>query len=76
MKTKLLHFFHSVFHLYYDGFKSMKTGRTLWLIVAIKLFIMFVIIKWLFFPDILKEKFQTDEQRSEYILQHLTKEKH
>jgi hypothetical protein len=64
-----------VFHLYYDGFKNMKIGKTLWLLIAIKLFVMFVIIKWLFFPDILKENFQNDTQRSDYILQQLTQHK-
>jgi len=60
---------------YYDGFTNMKTGKTLWLLIIVKLFIMFAIIKWLFFPNILKENFQTDEQRSAYILQQLTKDK-
>ena len=30
--------------LYVDGFRSMTVGKTLWLIIAIKLFIFFVII--------------------------------
>jgi len=52
----------------------MKLGKSLWLLIAIKLFILFVIIKWLFFPNYLKENFINDNQRSEYILQQLTKE--
>ncbi len=74
MKTKITQFFKSVFNLYYDGFVNMKVGKTLWLLIIIKLFVMFAIIKWLFFPDVLQEKFQTDEQRSQYILNKLTKE--
>ena len=46
-------FWSRVFHLYYDGFRSMTVGKTLWLIIAIKLFIFFVIIKLLFFPNFL-----------------------
>jgi len=53
----------------------MRVGKTLWLLIAIKLFIMFAIIKWLFFPNIMQENFQTDQERSNYILQQLTKEK-
>ncbi|WP_295421243.1 DUF4492 domain-containing protein [Sulfurovum sp.] len=74
MKTKILNFFKFVYRLYYDGFVNMKVGKTLWLLIAIKLFIMFAIVKWLFFPDVLQESFQTDTQRSEYILDQLTKE--
>jgi hypothetical protein len=61
-----------IFHLYYDGFRNMRIGKKLWLLIAIKLFVMFVIIKWLFFPDLLKENFTTDTQRSSYILDQLT----
>lgn len=32
----------SIWQFYVDGFRSMTLGRTLWLIIAIKLFIMFL----------------------------------
>ncbi len=44
-------FLHKVFHLYYDGFRNMTLGRTLWAIILIKLFIMFAILKVFFFPS-------------------------
>ena len=75
MKTNITKFFKSVYLLYYDGFVNMRVGKTLWMLIAIKLFVMFAIIKWFFFPNILKENFSTDEERSEYILQQLTKDK-
>ena len=40
-----------VYYFYRDGFRSMKVGRTLWLIIIIKLFIMFAILKVFFFPS-------------------------
>jgi len=49
----MAHFFHRVFHLYYDGFRNMTLGRTLWLVIAIKLFIIFVVLKIFFFPNFL-----------------------
>lgn len=48
-------FFYKVYDLYYDGFRHMKLGRTLWAIILIKLFIMFAILKVFFFPNFLKE---------------------
>ena len=48
-------FLYRVFHLYYDGFRSMTLGRTLWAIILIKLFVIFVILKIFFFPNFIKE---------------------
>lgn len=60
-------FWSRVFHLYYDGFRSMTVGKTLWLIIGIKLFIFFVIIKMLFFPDFLNTRCDTQEEKTEYV---------
>ncbi len=48
-------FWYRVFDLYYDGFRNMTLGRTLWAIILIKLFIMFVVLKIFFFPNYIKE---------------------
>jgi len=54
-------FFYKAFDLYYDGFKNMRLGKTLWAIILIKLFIMFAILKVFFFPNFLKQHAQGDE---------------
>jgi hypothetical protein len=60
--------FNRLFHFYYDGFRTMpEWGRKVWIIMIIKLFIMFAILKVFFFPDILNKRFSTDKQRSEYV---------
>lgn len=40
-----------IFHLYYDGFRTMTLGRTLWTIILIKLAIIFLVLKVFFFPN-------------------------
>jgi len=55
-------FLYKVYDLYYDGFRSMKLGRTLWAIILIKLFIIFIVLKLLFFPNFLKEHTQEGEE--------------
>ncbi|MDA3854580.1 MAG: DUF4492 domain-containing protein [Bacteroidales bacterium] len=60
--------------LYYEGFRDMTVGRRLWVIILIKLFIMFAILKLFFFPDFMKINFESEEQRSSYIIEQLTKE--
>lgn len=57
--------------LYVDGFRSMTVGKTLWLIIAIKLFIFFVIIKILFFPNFLSSKSDNDEGKAQYVREQL-----
>ena len=54
-------FAYRVFDLYYDGFKNMKLGRTLWAIILIKLFIIFVVLRLFFFPNFLKQHAKGDE---------------
>jgi hypothetical protein len=66
--------FIRVFRFYYDGFRNMDLwGRQLWLIIILKLLLIFVILRIFFFPDILKTNFKTDKERSDYVLEQLTK---
>ena len=58
---------------YIDGFRSMTVGKTLWFIIGFKLFIMFVVLKMFFFPNFLKSNFDNDSERSEYVIERLTK---
>lgn len=64
-------FWARVVDLYVDGFRSMTLGKTLWLIIGIKLFVFFVIIKILFFPNFLSSKSDTDEGKAEYVREQL-----
>lgn len=50
----------------------MTLGKKLWLIILIKLFIMFAVLKLFFFPDFLKTNFKTDKERSDYVIKQLT----
>ncbi|HHH55119.1 MAG TPA: DUF4492 domain-containing protein [Bacteroidetes bacterium] len=64
-----------VFKFYYQGFINMsKQSKKLWLIIFIKLFIMFAILKVFFFPDILKTKYKTDKDRIEHIENQILKD--
>jgi hypothetical protein len=51
----------------------MTWGRQLWIIIFIKLFIMFAMLKVFFFPDFLKTNFKTDQDRSNHVIEELTK---
>ena len=58
--------FVNIWNFYYEGFRSMTIGKTLWLIILIKLFIMFFILKLFFFPNYLRD-IPTNEGKSEFV---------
>ena len=62
----------NIYRFYADGFRSMTIGRKLWLIIGIKLFVFFVILTLVFFPDILSRDFDTDEERAQHVRSTLT----
>ncbi|MBU1011404.1 MAG: DUF4492 domain-containing protein [Bacteroidetes bacterium] len=64
---------NKVFRFYYDGFRGMTYGKKLWIIILIKLFVLFFILKLFFFKDFLDSKFDTDQEKSNYVIEQLTK---
>ena len=59
-------FWYRAWDLYYDGFRHMTLGKTLWAIILIKLFIIFAILKVFFFPNFLKQHAEKG-QEAEYV---------
>ena len=63
--------FKRIWRFYYEGFRNMTSlGKTLWLIIAIKLFIMFFILKLFFFRSDLQE-YNTVEEKSDKVIENL-----
>jgi len=76
MTNKKLNIVKQVWRFYINGFRNMSSwGRQVWLIILLKLFIMFAILKVFFFPNFLKTNFGTYQERSDYVLEILTKPK-
>ena len=64
---------NNIIQFYYSGFKGMTVGKRLWAIIIIKLILMFFVLKLFFFPNFLKTHFKTDAERSNYVIEQLTK---
>ncbi len=60
-----------IFLFYVTGFREMTLGRTLWLIILVKLFVMFAVLRLFFFPSYL-DKGREDEQVSGELIQRAT----
>ncbi|MDE6648894.1 MAG: DUF4492 domain-containing protein [Muribaculaceae bacterium] len=62
----------AVIDFYVDGFRSMTVGKKLWAIIFIKVAILFLVFKLFFFPDILKENYDNDDDRARAVAEQLT----
>ncbi len=63
---------YSVYSFYRDGFRRMTVGKKLWLIIALKLFVMFAVLKMFFFPNYLNTQFDTDSERANHVIEQIT----
>lgn len=50
----------------------MTWGKNLWVIILIKLFIMFFVLRIFFFKDFLNSRFENEQEKSDYIIRQLT----
>lgn len=64
-----------IFNFYVEGFKSMTIGKTLWIIILIKLFIMFFILKLFFFPNFLNSRYDNDADKAQHVRSEMLKNK-
>lgn len=60
----------SIFNFYRDGFKNMTWGKSLWLVILLKVIILFLVLRMFFFKPVMSGK--TDNQKSEYVGTQLT----
>ena len=58
---------YRVWRFYVDGFKSMTIGKVLWLIILVKLFIMFAILRVFFFPNYLNEHTSDSSEKDDFV---------
>ncbi|MDE5658704.1 MAG: DUF4492 domain-containing protein [Muribaculaceae bacterium] len=61
-----------VVRFYADGFRSMTVGRKLWVIIIIKLIVIFGVLKLFFFPDFLGSRYDSDADRAGAVRESLT----
>lgn len=55
----------TIANFYIDGFKNMTWGRPLWMLIILKLIILFAILRVFFFKPVLAGK--SEDERSEFV---------
>lgn len=63
--------FRSIWNFYAEGFRNMTWGRPLWILIFLKVFILFFVLRAFFFQPVLSGK--TEEQKIEHVSMELTK---
>ena len=61
MKSTIL----NIWNFYRDGFKNMTWGRPLWVLIFLKVIILFAVLRAFFFEPVLAGK--TEEQKIEQV---------
>ena len=61
MKSTIL----NIWNFYRDGFKKMTWGRPLWVLIFLKVIILFAVLRTFFFEPVLAGK--TEEQKIEHV---------
>lgn len=60
------------FKMFWEGITNMSTlGKTLWILVIIKLIFMFFILKPIFSPNYLNKNFDNKEDKAEHVRKEL-----
>lgn len=59
-----------IIDFYINGFRSMTVGKYLWVIILVKLFIMFAILKVFFFKSELSQ-YNTQEEKGNHVKEQL-----
>jgi|GEM_PF-698478 len=60
-----------VFEFYRQGFSAMRLGKTLWGVIFVKLFVIFVLLKIFVFDENLNSTFAKDADKSDFVLRNL-----
>lgn len=60
-----------VFEFYRQGFSAMRLGKTLWGLIFVKLFVIFVLLKIFVFDENLNSTFAKDADKSDFVLRNL-----
>jgi len=66
-----MHAMTKVLYFYIDGFKNMTTGKYLWKIIFIKIFIILVLLNYFVYDKSFTTEFQTEEEKVNFVYKNL-----
>ena len=64
-----------IYNMYYEGFKNMKVGKTLWKIIIIKLAVILLFLKYVTHDRNFKSEYTTYDEKVNFVYENITKER-
>lgn len=61
----------SIYSFYLDGFKNMKTGKTLWKIIFLKLAVIFLFLNYFIHDRSLDTEYKTEDTKINFVYNNL-----
>ncbi|AXX87894.1 DUF4492 domain-containing protein [Malaciobacter marinus] len=68
-----MNYLKSIYNLYYDGFRNLTVGKSLWKIVIIKLITILVILNIFVYDKSFKSEYKTEKQKQNFVFKNMTK---
>lgn len=69
----MMKYIKAVVRFYIDGFKEMTIGKVLWSIILVKLAIMFLVLKPVFFTRTIDKNASTPQEKAQFVSDELLK---
>jgi len=63
----------NIYKMYYEGFKNMKVGKTLWKIIFIKLAVILLFLKYVTHDKNFKNEYITYDEKVDFVYKNITK---
>ena len=60
-----------IFRFYYDGFRNMTVGKTLWKIILIKLAVILLFLKYFVHDKNFKTEYKTYDEKVNFVYENL-----
>jgi hypothetical protein len=65
----------NIYFMYYEGFKNMKVGKTLWKLIFIKLAVILIFLKYFVHDSNFKSTYITEQEKINFVHTNITGEK-
>jgi hypothetical protein len=71
-KGKLMLNIKNIYFMYYEGFKNMKVGKTLWKLILIKLAVILIFLKYFVHDTNFKSEYKTEQEKINFVHTNIT----
>jgi len=60
-----------IYNFYKNGFENMRVGKTLWRVVFIKVFLIFIVLHYFVYNKSIDSEYTTKEAKADFVYKNL-----